>query len=140
MKISEVLKLGYEIHYQEPEGQESISDDKKRKRGPVIRLNNTFYVEISGSFVFEYNFKFNKWSMSRPIPVRKYEYNFPPNINAVFESIDEYIYFIRKDKYCKRKLKDKRSVSICFQITHKYVMQFIISVQTMGFFEQISWL
>ena len=52
----------------------------------------------------------NKWKKRRPLPIKKFGYNFPPNINAVFESKDKYFYFIRKDKYCKRKLNDKSEV------------------------------
>ena len=71
-------------------------------------------MEIIGNLVIPYVFKMNKWIKRRPIPVNQFEYKFPPNINAVFESIDEYFYFIRKDKYCKRKLKDKRVVIMLF--------------------------
>ena len=67
-------------------------------------------MEISGNLAITYVFKKNRWTQRQSIPLNQFEYNIPPNINAVFESKDENIYFIRRDKYCKRKLKTNKKV------------------------------
>ena len=92
-------------------------DYTEDRRGAVIRLNNTLYVEITGNLLIAYEFRRERWIKKAPIPVLEFDYNFPPNINSVLESINGYIYFIRKDDYCKRKISAKYKVfSVNFSI------------------------
>ena len=92
--------------------KELATNDWERKRGALIRFNDTFYVEISGQIVIQYWFKKTKWVKTLPIPLYQFDYNIPPNIDAVYQSKDKYFYFIQKDKYCKRRLDDKNKVMI----------------------------
>ena len=73
-------------------------------------------MEIKGKLFIPYEFKKQKWFKRKPIPLIKSRYKFPPNTNAVFESNDGYYYFIRKDKYCKRRLEIKQRVSLIVDI------------------------
>ena len=73
-------------------------------------------MEIKGKLFIPYEFKKQKWFKRKPIPLIKSKYKLPPNTNAVFESNDGYYYFIRKDKYCKRRLEDKQRVSLIVDI------------------------
>ena len=91
---------------------EGFEDMDEFVNGAVIRLNETFYAKIVLNKVIFYLIKNKRWFKTSPIPVFKSQLNFPPNINAAFESIDGYFYFIRSDKYCKRRLKDKFGVSL----------------------------
>ena len=88
---------------------EDIPNDSKT--GAIIRFNDSYYIDIRGEIFIPYHFKKKKWYKSDAIPLNKFEFKFPANINAVYESIDGYFYFIQKDKYCKRKLKVKQPVS-----------------------------
>ena len=91
--------------------RESVEEVEDFMRGAIIRLKDELYAKvIYGTVIFFIKDK-NVWIKTRPIPVTKNELNFPPNINAGFESIDGYFYFIKNDKFCKRKLNDKDGVS-----------------------------
>ena len=95
-----------------PEDTGDISEDSEQYvKGAFFKLKDDFFVQIFNDKLVTYQVKNNQWYKTRPVPVRKSEYNFPSNINAVFVSFDGYFYFIRKDKYCKRKLEDKDGVS-----------------------------
>ena len=90
--------------------QPDYEDSEYEERGGLIRLNDTFYVEIIGENLFEFVINEKGWTKTRPMPVQDFEYNFPANINAGFESNNHFFYFIKNDKYCKRKMKAKKGV------------------------------
>ena len=50
------------------------------------------------------------WVKTRPISVKKTKFQFPSDINAVFESNEGYFYFFRNDYYCKKRLNDNKQV------------------------------
>ena len=103
--------------------------------GALIRLNETFYVEMSGEMLFKITIENNEWKKSRPIPVQQFEFNFPVNINAGFQTTEENIYFIRNEKYCKRKLKSKQKVLNLRKGLLIYEIPLLFPVPTMGFIE-----
>jgi hypothetical protein len=49
---------------------------------------------------------------TKPKPIKETKYNFPTDIDAVYRSKDNFEYYFKKDKYCKRKVKDYNEV--CF--------------------------
>ena len=97
---------------QMPTGDKLNSEESIK--GAFFKIKGDSYGLISGEKFYTYHVENNQWFKSRPIPVRKSEFKFPQNINAVFESFDGYFYFIRKDKYCKRKLEDTNGVCFAF--------------------------
>ena len=81
-------------------------------KGAVIRLNETFYAMIFKLKVIFFLNENERWIKTRPIPVQMTKFKFPAYTNAVFESMDGYFYFIKNDKYCKRRLEDKYGVRL----------------------------
>ena len=67
--------------------------------------------------------KNKRWTKTRPIPVKNTKFNFPANINAVFESIKGMYFFIRNDKYCKRRIDDRSKVTIIVNYNKIFIEQ-----------------
>lgn len=57
-----------------------------------------------------------KWIRTRPKPIEETEYNFPKNIEAVYQSKENFNYFFRKNEYCKRKSDDNNKVCLRIEI------------------------
>ena len=79
--------------------------------GAIIKLNETSYVKIIKDKMIFYLYKNKRWVKTRPILIKKTKFKFPSDINASFESINVMYFFIRKDKYCRRRINDNNEVS-----------------------------
>jgi hypothetical protein len=82
-------------------------------RAAVIKLNETSFAKVKNNKIITYIIKNNKWVRTKPKPIKETKYNFPENIEAVYRSKDNFEYYFRKQKFCKRKVKNYKEV--CFK-------------------------
>jgi hypothetical protein len=90
--------------------QESTESFDELIKGAVIKINETTYAKIVKNKYIVYLIKNNKWIKTKPKLVEESEYQFPTDINAVYNSNKEFVYFFKKTKYCKRKNSSRKKV------------------------------
>ena len=98
---------------------ESLQNKLESMRGAVIRLNENLFVQIIRKKLIFYvikdeskkkNKKKKRWIKLRPISVEGNRFHFPTDVFGVYQSEDNYVYYFRKFRFCRRHLEDYNEV------------------------------